>query len=389
MKFRELFNKEALPDWEKIREIPQFAALIGNEQSHVWHKEGDVWEHTKLVTNAMISLLALKGVKVASRDYLVLVSAAICHDIAKPVTREWDEVKKDWSSPNHGHVGARMVRDLFFDEDVQLREEVCFLVDMHMIPHHLLEKGETMYLTAERLSLCYRPFNDLVLLNLCDNLGSKNDNMSVDKALQHAMELMSLTKNRGEHQTLKISDLARLNGIKPDKIWKSDNMTYVFILVGLPGSGKNYYLDTHFKDNVPDSIGILSRDDIRTEIGLTGEKPQGNKGEEERVTEIFEQRLKEYCKTKATIFINNVNVKKKYRKRFLEILSENTDGVITYIYFNTDVETCKKRRAGMMPLEVINRMNNNFDFPQLYECSAMYYTNGDMFMEKLIQNGKE
>ena len=210
MKFRELFNKEALPDWDKIREIPQFAALIGNEQSHVWHKEGDVWEHTKLVTNAMISLLALKGVKVASRDYLVLVSAAICHDIAKPVTREWDRNKKDWSSPNHGHVGARMVRDLFFDEDVQLREEVCFLVDMHMIPHHLLEKGETMYLTAERLSVCYRPFNDLVLLNLCDNLGSKNDNMTVDKALQRAVELAKAAYATDQNGTIQLNNQVQM-----------------------------------------------------------------------------------------------------------------------------------------------------------------------------------
>lgn len=385
MKFKELFNEEYLPDWEKISKVGEFAALIGNEQSSVWHKEGDVWEHTKRVTDAMLSLLKLKGVKTGSRDYIVLVSAAICHDIGKPDTRKWDETKHDWTSPNHGHVGARMVRNLFFDEDVQMREEVCFLVDMHMICHHLLEKKpEARNLTVEKLNSSFRPFKDLVLLNYCDNLGSENDMMSGVDVMRRGLDLLRLTDDRHKVETQYISELARLNGISPDKIKSHPPKTYVFVLVGLPGSGKNYYLDTHTTDN--ESVGILSRDDIRTEIGLKGEKPQGNKREEEEVTRIFEERLKEYAQTKTTIFINNVNVRKKYRDRYLEILSQYTDGTITYIYFNTDVETCKQRRNGMMPFSVINRMNNNFDFPQLYECSALYVTDGKS-MENLIQNG--
>lgn len=385
MKFKELFNENGLPDWKRIEEIGEFAALIGNEQSSVWHKEGDVWNHTVLVTNAMVSLLTLEGITPGSRDFIVLVSAAICHDIGKPPTREWDKKKNDWTSPNHGHVGARMVRNLFFDEDVRLREEVCFLVDTHMICHHLLEKkDEVKHLMTRKLNMGLRPFKDLVLLNYCDNLGSENDMMSKDDIMRRVVELLNLIEDTDKVQTRTISELALLQGIEPDKIKRCEPKTYVFVLIGLPGAGKNYYLDTHITDN--ESVGILSRDDIRTEIGIKGEKPQGTKEQEEEVTRIFENRLREYAETKTTIFINNVNVKKKYRDRYIEILSKYTNGTITYIYFNTDVDTCLKRRYGMIPWSVIQRMNNNFDFPQLCECNALYVTDGKS-MEKLIQNG--
>ena len=58
MKFRELFNHDTwLPDWDKIFSIKEFKDMAKCEQSKIWHTEGKVDVHTKLVYQAMRSFL--------------------------------------------------------------------------------------------------------------------------------------------------------------------------------------------------------------------------------------------------------------------------------------------------------------------------------------------
>jgi hypothetical protein len=65
MKIRDLFKYEnniLEPNWDFIATIKEFKVLKTTPQSNIWHKEGDVWEHTKLVTNRMIEELTLLDV---------------------------------------------------------------------------------------------------------------------------------------------------------------------------------------------------------------------------------------------------------------------------------------------------------------------------------------
>ena len=44
---------------------------------------------------------------------------------------------------------------------------------------------------------------------------------------------------------------------------------------------------------------------------------------------------------------------------------------IIYIEAPDLINDCVKRREGQIDISVYNRMNNNFDFPQLYECDEL------------------
>ncbi len=77
--------------------FPELAALDGCPQDPAWHPEGDVWTHTRLVTDEAVRVAWRDGLD--EDDRTVLVLAALCHDLGKPETTriEGDRVR----SPGH------------------------------------------------------------------------------------------------------------------------------------------------------------------------------------------------------------------------------------------------------------------------------------------------
>src|SRR5581483_2939016 len=58
----------------------------GCPQEPGWHPEGDVWTHTLLVVDEAARVASRDGL--APDDRVVLVLAALCHDLGKPETTE-------------------------------------------------------------------------------------------------------------------------------------------------------------------------------------------------------------------------------------------------------------------------------------------------------------
>ncbi|MDR1577273.1 MAG: HD domain-containing protein [Deltaproteobacteria bacterium] len=77
---RFLEESQALSFW------PELAALVGSPQNAQYHPEGDVWNHTVLVTQAMAEL----DVSEAERKSHWLL-AALLHDVGKPLATRLDE----------------------------------------------------------------------------------------------------------------------------------------------------------------------------------------------------------------------------------------------------------------------------------------------------------
>ena len=113
MKFKELFNDDWSVNWAKIDGLPSFEVLKQTPQSYKWHKEGCVLNHVHLVAEEMEKILSkYPNIKKGDTIWLVLMSAAICHDLGKAETTFWSEEKNDWSCKNHGVVGERITRNL-------------------------------------------------------------------------------------------------------------------------------------------------------------------------------------------------------------------------------------------------------------------------------------
>jgi tRNA nucleotidyltransferase (CCA-adding enzyme) len=80
---------------------PQLTALIGVPHDPDHHPEGDVWTHTLHVVDAAAQIADREGV--VGEERIVLLMAALCHDLGKPTTTE---IVADGAIASHGHAEA-------------------------------------------------------------------------------------------------------------------------------------------------------------------------------------------------------------------------------------------------------------------------------------------
>ncbi len=121
--------------------FPELQALIGCPQEAEWHPEGDVWVHTLMVTDEAARLSRL-DTSLSSHERLVVVLAALAHDLGKPATTSFEDGRI--RSRDHESQGEGPTRSLCArlgvakdDEDV-----VVNLVKDHLKPFMLWRDRE-------------------------------------------------------------------------------------------------------------------------------------------------------------------------------------------------------------------------------------------------------
>lgn len=148
---------------------PQLYQMIGCPQEPTHHPEGDVWEHTLLVTDEAAKL------KDRAKNPLALMLAALLHDIGKPGTTE--ERKGKITSYGHDTVGAKMAADFLQNLlcSKALINSVSLLVREHMHPVLLYKQKEKVTDKAIRKLTNRVDLSELLLLSEADFKGRNVD----------------------------------------------------------------------------------------------------------------------------------------------------------------------------------------------------------------------
>jgi predicted kinase len=376
-------------DWEKIISfIPGiFSAMRECPQDPVYHGEGNVLIHTRMVVEQLVSDTSWQsyatmddapdGAEITDpwgltykERHAALFWATVLHDIGKVECTVRDEDGR-YTSKGHSRIGASMARRFLWHAGSPLawREAICGIIAAHQVPFWLLERDNAARMAVQLSYDCNT--QDLCLHALQDAKGRIcNDQEDLVNRVSLAEMFFE------EHQSLGsprffANDASRVEYFTRedryvDHVAHEDFPCEVLMMSGLPGAGK----DTWLARNQP-NLPVVCLDDIRAELNV---KPNGNQG---AVIQAAKERARQYLRKGESFAWNATCLTRNTRTPLLSLFRDY--GARTrIIYIETDPATHRaqnKGRPDAVPDATIDRMIRKLEIPSKSEAHSVTCVN--------------
>jgi len=356
-----LLTNRNLPDWEKMEAFDWLQAMKECLQDAIWHAEGNVYIHTKMVVDALINLPEYQGFSEVEQQ--ILVYSAIFHDVAKPLCTTEDRGRI--VSPKHAKIGEKVTQTLLWGSDFSFREAVCSLVSLHGVPLWALEKQSpngTVISSSLRLKNSW-----LYALSKADVLGREcEDKAELLEKVEYFKELCEenncfSTPYSFENEHSKFQFFHKED--KYPSVLFDDTKFTVYMMSGLPGSGKDTYIRSHFAD-----LPVISLDDLREEF----EVAHGDSYMQGKIVAMAYEQAKVYARRAQSFVWNSTNLTKMLRNRLTQAMLPY-HAKIEIIYLETDFEANVLRRKGEIPAKEMLKMQKMLDLPMPNEAYKVIY----------------
>lgn len=364
-------------DWKAIMASPLCDALHsleGVQQNPMFHGEGDVWSHTKLVCESLVNDPAWQSLESLHKN--VLFYAALLHDIGKPkTTKKIDDV---WHSPFHTVTGSKIARKLLWkdcelageDDAYEFREAVCTLIRLHSRPNFFLSRVDNdsdravieLAAWSQRLKLfSLRMLSILVRADLNGRIADDKQKMleNLDLFVSTAEDLDVLdsapkfSNAWTQHQWF-LGKTSQVDAGLYDPTWDG-----AIMMCGLPGTGKGTYIDEHFS-----GLPVISLDEIRRELRI-----KNGANQSPVVAEALEK-AKAFLRKKQKFIWDATCIAPEFRSKQLKLFHDygaRTKIIWLETSWNENLKRNRERKA-FVPEDVIDKMLDKFQPPQLGEA---------------------
>ncbi len=373
------FQGDEPPTWSELDEGYQWVRdLKDTPQDPVYHAEGDVWIHTRMVLEELTDMPEWRALSEPWKS--ITFAGCLMHDIAKPRFTKTEDGRI--TSRGHSGGGERMVRRLFWNGELgpaplAVRESIAGLVRLHGLPMYLLERADPR---RELFRAAGRARCDILsLVAMADMRGRTCVDQpalleTVELFREYAREQGCLDKPYGF-----ASDHARFSYFRaedrdPSYAAFDDTEFRVIMMCGLPGSGKDHWIKSHAPD-----LPMLSLDDVRAEMGAASAGNQGPVAREAR------ERAREYLRKNQSFVWNATNLTRRIREPLTDLFV-SYGARVELIYLEADRATLLERqktraktadRTGekdrAVPAQVLDKMMHMLDFPEPWEATTVNY----------------
>ncbi|MFW5720884.1 MAG: AAA family ATPase [Bacteroidota bacterium] len=353
----------------KIEEnFPVLLELSNTIQDEEFHAEDDVLAHTKMV---LVELTHIKEWNdLNENDKKILFIAAAFHDIGKLSCTKQENGKV--ISPKHAINGAKDFRlyawrnlsdYLSFTE----REKIVNLIRYHGLPVWIFEKPDP----KKEIIKCSLdvPLHLLYLLAKADASGRICDDKEkllyqVDLFKEYALE------NNCFNESFKFENNHHkydfLNGTSQSILYVPYHYPKfeVFLMSGLPGSGKDYYISKNLKH-----LPVISLDEIRRSLKIPAAKSQG------KVINTAKDEAKKFLRNGESFVWNATNITFQLRKKLIDMFTVYK-AAVHIVYIEQDYNTMlyqNRNRESPIPEKALLKLVNKLEVPQGHEAHEIEY----------------
>lgn len=376
-KLIEMLPKSKGSNYEAFYEVfPALEKLQHTPQDKYYHAEGDVWTHTKMVCDCLFDLPEYN--KANENEKFVMFYAALLHDISKPICTKTED-DGHISAKGHSKMGAVDARIALWKHEVpiDLRERICGIIQSHQVPFFAFAKPKVGFPARNPQFLAHRLSHQCIMKELitvakADMLGRYCEEQKQCMEDIELFEMLCIEEKCYDKPKQFPDNITKLQyfqsegAISPDYPFYKETGSKVYVISGLPASGKNYWVEK----NLP-GLPVLSFDDAKEELGL---KHSDNPG---HAVALVQERTKELLRAKKDFVINATNLISALRMKTLGTLHNYDAYTIIYCIEATDSEIKQRNNAreSSIPNSKIDSMMLKWEIPQATEAHEVIYVN--------------
>lgn len=356
-------------DWEGILKNYSWASdMVGVPQDAIFHAEGDVSTHTRMVVESLLQLPEFHQQN--EEDKFALFMGCMLHDVEKRSTTF--EENGRIVSPGHAKKGERTARQILYREipvPFQLKEKIAKIVRHHGLPLWIMDKADPRKTIIEASLVCNTQLLEIiakadVLGRICPDADELFYKIELFKEL-------AIENNCYAQKRQFASDLSRFRYFHsensyPDYIPFDDRKFEVVVMCGIPGSGKDYYVKNNLK-NYP----VVSLDTLRIEMDIE----PGDKSATGTLIQAAKEKAREFMRKKQSFVWNGTNLTKQVRQQVID-LCEDYGGRIKLVYIEVPYKKVlyqNHNREYPIPETVLERFINKLEMPSPSEAHQIQY----------------
>lgn len=353
-------NLEARYEWVR--------SLYECPQDPEFHAEGDVGTHTLMSCEAVSQLPGFSSL--SDTDRAIVFAGVLLHDIGKPrCTRR--EPDGRIASRGHSARGETTARELLWrlGAPFPMREEVVALVRHHQVPFFLLDRGDSQRIA---FSASHRARSNLLaLVAEADGRGRHCAREADQKRLLDNVALFveyCREQDCLDHPRRFPSDQSRFEyfrtpGRDPGYPAYENVRSEVLLMSGLPGAGKDYWIQRHGGGRP-----VISLDGIRRELDVAPEEPQG------RVVRAARERAKDLLRQGQSFIWNATNVSRNLRGQLVSFFA-SYQARVRIVYVEAPERELRRRneRAHAVPDGVLDRLIERWSVPDRTEAHEVEF----------------
>lgn len=364
-------------NWDELKNAPLDAILAWAEeqpfaramavcaQDSLWHAEGDVWMHTRMVCEQLTHLEEWPALPASER--IILIFTALLHDAAKPLTVQVDPQSGRITTPKHAVRGERLSRCLLRDVgcDLVTREEIARLVRYHGRPAFALTRAQPENEVASLSWLANVRL--LYLFALADSRGRTTHEMTRPEENLHLFRMLAEELDCYDRRYAFASDQARVEFFRqaePNRHYVPhfEERCVVTLIAGIPGAGKDRWLQTQMP-----GVPMVSLDQLRDEMGVSAVENQG------QVAQAARERCREFLRAGVSFAFNATNLLRQTRRRWLDLFYDY-GARMEIVYLEPPLQqilTQNRQRPDSVPESVVCALAEKVEPPTWDEAHSL------------------